>query len=111
MRGEAITKVTRARARARCLFNHCSTRPFMKTTIKAIQRGVKAALAGAKPQAFKAGGKAIACSHCGEQSFVPHDLSRLASEGLLREHYGLECPACGHLELFTRKPIAVETGV
>jgi hypothetical protein len=32
----------------------------MKTTIKAIQRGVKAALAGPKPQRFQAaGGKTI----------------------------------------------------
>lgn len=83
----------------------------MKTTIKAIQRGVKAALAGPKPQRFQAGGKTIACSHCGGESFAPHDLSRLASEGLLREHYGLECSTCSHLELFTKKPTELESVV
>jgi hypothetical protein len=85
------------------------TRPFMNRTLKAIQRGVKAALAGPAPQSFKAVGKTIACSHCGGEGFVPHDLDRFASQGLLREHYGLECSACGHLELFTKKPIETET--
>ena len=83
----------------------------MKTTIKAIQRGVKAALAGPKPQRFQAGGKTIACSHCGGESFASHDLSRLASEGLLREHYGLECSTCSHLEFFTKKPTELESVV
>jgi hypothetical protein len=83
----------------------------MKTTIRAIQRGVKAALTDPKPQRFQAGGKPIACSHCGGESFAPHDLSRLASEGLLREHHGLECSTCGHLELFTKKPAEIEPGI
>lgn len=83
----------------------------MKTTIKAIQRGVKAALGGPKPQKFQAGGKTIACSHCGCETFVPHDLARLASEGMLREHYGLECSACSQLELFTKKPSETETRI
>jgi hypothetical protein len=87
------------------------TRPFMRITIKAIKRGVKAALSGPKPERFQAGGKIIACSHCGGESFAPRDLSRLASEGLLREHYGLECSTCYHLELFTKKPAEIESGV
>lgn len=76
----------------------------MKTNIKAIQRGVKAALAGPKPQRFQARSKIIACSHCGGQDFVPYDLAKWASEDLLRDHYGLECATCSHLELFTKKP-------
>jgi hypothetical protein len=83
----------------------------MNKTIKAIGRGVKAALAGPGPQSFQAGGKTVRCSHCGGEGFVPHDLDRFASQGLLREHYGLGCFACGHLELFIKKPIEIEKPV
>ena len=82
-----------------------SARPFMNKTIKAIERGVKAALAGPGPQGFQAGGKTIVCSHCGGEGFVPFDLDKWAAQGMLREQHGLECFACGHLELFTKKPI------
>ena len=81
----------------------------MNKTIQAIQRGVKAALAGPGPQSFQAGGKKVACSHCGGEAFVPHGLDKFGSQGMLREHFGLECDGCGHLELFIKKPVAVET--
>jgi len=83
----------------------------MNKTIKAIRRGVEAALAGPRPQSFQAGGKTITCSHCGGEGFVPFDLEKWAAQGLLHQQYGLECSACGHLELFTRKPIEIETTV
>ncbi len=86
-------------------------RTLMKTTIKAIRRGVKAALAGPKPQSFQAGGKTIVCSHCGGKKWVPYDLVNVASEGLSREHYGLECSVCSQLVLFTKKPIEIEAGL
>jgi hypothetical protein len=81
----------------------------MSKTIKAIQHGVAAALAGPGPRSFQAGGKTIACSHCGTEGFMPYDLEKWAAQGLLHEQYGLECSACGHLELFTEKPVETET--
>ena len=83
----------------------------MNKTIKAIRRGVKAALAGPGPQSFQAGGKTIVCSHCGGEGFVPYDLAKYATQALLREQYGLECSGCGHLELFTKKPVEIEAAV
>jgi hypothetical protein len=77
----------------------------MKTTIKAIKRGVKAALAGPKPHGFVAGGKTVACSHCGRKDFVPYDMENFPWEGLLKQNYGLECSACSHLEFFSKKPV------
>jgi hypothetical protein len=80
----------------------------MKKTIKALQRGIKAAMAAPEPQRFQAGGKIIACSQCGSTDFVPYELTKSATEGLLRELYGLRCAKCSHLEFFAQRPLAIE---
>jgi DNA-directed RNA polymerase subunit RPC12/RpoP len=81
-----------------------STKFRFMNTIKAIKRGVSAALAKPTPQKYEAGGKLIRCSHCGGEGFRPYHLSKFVSEELLREQYGLECAKCSHLEMFTKQP-------
>jgi len=76
-------------------------------TIKAVKRGLMAALAKPDPQKYKAGGKLVTCSHCAADGFRPYHLTKFVSEGLLRELYGLECTECSHLELFAKQPIEV----
>ena len=80
----------------------------MKRTIKAVQRGIKAAMAAPEPKSFRAGGKITACAHCGNTAFVPYELTKWASEGFLRDLYGLECAKCNHLEFFAQRPLAIE---
>ena len=78
------------------------------STIKAIRRGVKAALAKPTPRTYEAAGKRIVCSHCRGQKFSPFHLTKFVSEGLLHEQHGLECATCSHLEWFTKDPVEVE---
>lgn len=73
-------------------------------TIKAIKRGIAAALERPAPQKYRASAKLITCSHCGGDQFRPYDLAKFALEGYLREHHSLECAACSHLEMFTKQP-------
>jgi hypothetical protein len=80
---------------------------FMNT-VKAIKRGVVAALRKPSPRKYKAAGKLITCSHCDSDLFWPYALTKFASEGLLREQHGLECGACSHLEMFTKQPVEIE---
>ena len=77
------------------------------STIKAIKRGVAAALK--RPaQKYKASAKLIiTCSQCGGDQFHPFSLTTFATEGL-REHYSLECAACSHLEMFAKQPVEFE---
>ena len=77
-------------------------------TIKAISRGVEAALAKPSPRRYEAAGKVIVCSHCGGNMFLPYHLSKFMWEGFLHEQYGLECAACSHLELFAKEPTEIE---
>ncbi len=83
----------------------------MKATIKAIKRGVKAAVGGPKPQSFQAGGKTIVCSHCGGRQWVRYDLEKWVPQGFLRQQHGLECSACSHMEFFAKRPTDIESGV
>ncbi len=76
----------------------------MKTTIKAIKRGIKAAVEHPQPRKFQAAGKTVVCSHCGGRDWVPYSLGKWVAEGLLYQPYGLECSACGHIQFFAKEP-------
>ena len=70
---------------------------------------MKAALSGPRPQLFQVYGKPVVCSHCGGQEFVPYLLGRsLQGQLYLREHYGLECRICSHLEFFANEPTEIQ---
>jgi hypothetical protein len=74
------------------------------STIKAISRGVRAALKKPTPQKFEVADRGVTCSHCGGTDFTRHDLLKSFGALFSRHAYGLECATCHHLELFT-KPI------
>jgi len=78
-------------------------------SIRAIKRGIAAALAGPVPRKYSTGGKVIVCSHCESDQFVPYDLTKFGSEGLLRVQFCLECTTCSHVEIFTKPPIEVKS--
>jgi len=80
----------------------------MKKTIKALRRGIKAAMAAPEPQKFRAGGKTVMCSHCGNGSFLPYELTKIATKGLLCELHGLLCAKCSHLEFFAQEPEEID---
>ena len=74
----------------------------MGNTIKAIRRGLKAgveAVQNPHPNQFKAGGKTIVCSHCGNDAF---DLVGVA--GISIAGYGIVCSKCTHILYFKNKP-------
>jgi hypothetical protein len=77
-------------------------------TIKAIRRGVEAALAKPSPRKYEAAGKVIVCSHCGGKKFSPYHLTKSATDGMLHDQHALECAACSHLELFAKEPAEIE---
>src|SRR5450759_1120459 len=67
-----------------------SADPFMNKTIRAIRRGVKAAMEPVRPQKFQAGGKPVIGSHCRSDGFQWYGLAGASFAG-----YGLECVQCG----------------
>jgi hypothetical protein len=76
--------------------------------LKAIKRGVAAAQKKPAPQKYKSSAELITCSHCGGDQFWPFNFTKFASEGLLREHYSLECVTCSHLEMFAKQPTEID---
>jgi hypothetical protein len=77
-------------------------------TIKAISRGVRAALKPTKPQKFDVADRGVMCSHCGGKDFKRHDLFKSFGVPFSRHAYGLECAACHHLELFANPIVEVD---
>ncbi len=74
----------------------------MGNTIKAIRRGIKAgvsAIQNPHPHQFQAGGKIVACSHCGNDTFELVGVAGLSYAG-----YGIECSKCSHIQYFRKKP-------
>jgi len=77
-------------------------------TLKAISRGVRAALKKQEPQQFEVADKNVTCSHCGGKGFKRHDLFTDISVSNTPVAYGLECAICHHLELFATQPDALD---
>jgi hypothetical protein len=78
-------------------------RKFMNR-IKAISRGVRAALKKQEPQQFEVADKKVTCSHCGGKDFKRHNLFRSFDSPKILRGSGLECATCHHLELFATQP-------
>jgi hypothetical protein len=78
----------------------------MSNTIKAIRRGIKAgvnSMQNPQPNHFQAGGKAIVCSHCGNDSFDYIGVAGISIAG-----YGIACSKCTLVEYFTSAPSRIE---
>ena len=74
----------------------------MGNTIKAIRRGIKAgvnAIQNPKHHQFQAGGKTVACSQCGNDTFDVVGVTGRTFAG-----YGIECSQCTHIEYFSEQP-------
>ncbi len=78
------------------------------STIKAIGRGVRAALKAAREKEgskqFEVADRIVTCSHCGGKAFKRYDLFESLQVAPDPRAYGLECAICHHLELFAIQP-------
>ncbi len=85
------------------------THRFMRT-IKAISKGVRAALKKPQPQKFEVAGRVVTCSFCSGEIFRRHDLHKSFGDPLASHPhaYGLECATCHHLELFAKQPVEID---
>jgi hypothetical protein len=77
------------------------------STIKAIERGIAAALAKPSPNKYEVSGRLVVCTHCRGENFWPFDFTKFLSLGSLREQHGLECSTCSHLEIFVKEPVEI----
>jgi hypothetical protein len=75
----------------------------MNKTLRAIRRGVKAALENPKPHHFQTVSQPVVCSLCGGDSFERYGVAGFTYAG-----YGLECSRCGHLEYFAKQPTELD---
>jgi hypothetical protein len=75
----------------------------MNKTLRALRRGVKAALKAPQPQKFQAQAKPVVCSLCGHDGF-----ERYGPAGFTFAGYGLECSRCSHLEYFAKRPTEID---
>jgi hypothetical protein len=71
----------------------------MNKTIKALRRGIKAAIGPERSERFEVCGKVVICSHCGSDGFRRYGVLGASYGG-----YGLECFRCSHIEYFGKKP-------